>query len=515
MRTENVIRNALFGVGGQVLHVVCNFALRTVFISMLGIEFLGINALFANILSVLSLAELGIGLSINFALYEPLAKRDESKIASLMELYRKSYFYIGIAVLTIGLLLLPFLPWLVKGDVKAVDLKIVYILFLLQSVSSYWFGTYISSILIADQKEFLYTIFRNAAYVCGVILRIGFLYLLRSMPARSFYVYSAIGIVVEIGFGLSMLFFVYRRYGFLRTTKAMPLAREEKKNIFKNVIGLSISKVSFITVSSVGSIIIAGVIGVVELGLYSNYQLILSGVNTLLTALFSSLTASIGNLCCTGDGAKKKSVFDEIELLYIWVYGWSAVMLWVLYNPFIGDIWLTKSCLLAPKDVFAIVVFFLCTNSYGGVMRYRDAAGLFWQIRYRCIASVIVNIGLSLLFVLVFRWGIAGTLYASTISICCVSCWYDSKIVFHNVFGTSCRAYLLKHIFSIAVIFLVGGISTLLIGLLPLPSNGWLRFLALAAIGMVVPNACFYLFWGRTTAFGNLKKRISLFLAAA
>ena len=60
----------------RVSTLLLSFASRTVFIYVLGAEYLGLNGLFTNILSFLALSELGLGSAIAFLLYKPIAEND-------------------------------------------------------------------------------------------------------------------------------------------------------------------------------------------------------------------------------------------------------------------------------------------------------------------------------------------------------------------------------------------------------------------------------------------------------
>jgi len=75
-RTVNTLYNFIINIGGQFITILMQFIVRTIFIQTLGKSYLGINGLFSNILSMLSLAELGVGNAILFKLYEPLSKND-------------------------------------------------------------------------------------------------------------------------------------------------------------------------------------------------------------------------------------------------------------------------------------------------------------------------------------------------------------------------------------------------------------------------------------------------------
>ena len=234
MRAENSAKNAIVGIGSQGLVLILDFLVRTVFIYTLSEEFLGINGLFTSVLTILSLSELGVGSAIIYALYKPLAEKDEEKIRQLMELFRKAYRIIGCVVLLLGFILIPFLPYLVKAETNIVNLKFVYILFLLESVSSYWFFAYKSSLLNADQKSYVISIIRSIIQLFKAVARIVLLFLLNDFPIISFYVYTIIGLISNILINLFTARKVDKLYPYINIKSKNQLIKAEKKQIFKN-----------------------------------------------------------------------------------------------------------------------------------------------------------------------------------------------------------------------------------------------------------------------------------------
>lgn len=105
-RTDYSMLNIIAGMGGYAVNLIMGVICRMIFTRTLAADYLGINGLFTNILTMLSLAELGIGSAIGYALYKPLANDDKPKIASLMKFYARCYYVIGavVAVLGIGLI---------------------------------------------------------------------------------------------------------------------------------------------------------------------------------------------------------------------------------------------------------------------------------------------------------------------------------------------------------------------------------------------------------------------------
>ena len=91
-RVVNSIKNTTNGIISQVISVLANFIVRTIFLMYLNESYLGINGVFTNILTMLSLAELGFGATIIYSMYKPIAENDKEKLKALMLLYKKDVY---------------------------------------------------------------------------------------------------------------------------------------------------------------------------------------------------------------------------------------------------------------------------------------------------------------------------------------------------------------------------------------------------------------------------------------
>lgn len=177
-RTKNSMKNITFSILGQTSDIVLSFVVRTIFIYYLGAEYLGINGLFINILSLLSLAELGIGSAITYSLYEPLANNNSKKIKGIMSIFKKTYISIAGFILLAGLLLLPFLDFFIRDMPDISNIRMIYLIFLLNSAVSYLFS-YKRALIIADQKKYIDSIYH---YTGRIILGIAQIAIIKSSP---------------------------------------------------------------------------------------------------------------------------------------------------------------------------------------------------------------------------------------------------------------------------------------------------------------------------------------------
>ena len=175
-RTSNVVRNMWVGTFFQILSLFLGFVSRTIFIKILGEEYLGLNSLFTNILTILSFAELGIGNAIIFNMYKPLADNDTKKLKKLINFYKKTYTVIGSVILVIGLMIIPFIPNVIDEipNIKE-NIYLIYILFLIDTSISYFFS-YKTSIISADQKNYIVVMYTYIFKICQIILQLVLLY---------------------------------------------------------------------------------------------------------------------------------------------------------------------------------------------------------------------------------------------------------------------------------------------------------------------------------------------------
>lgn len=290
MRIKNSLKNIYSGLVGQILLLITNFVTRTVFIKLLGSTYLGVSGLFSNILSLLSLAELGVGQAIMFSLYKPIAENDTEKIHALMSIYKKVYRYVFLFVLVVGLALAPFLRYIINDFDKIPNITIIYVMYVFYSASSYLFA-YKTTLLTATQKNY---IVNRTTYVFSLIMmtvQVVVLFLF-----RNFIVYLLVQIVITISQNIYTAHKATTLYPGLKSKKVIPLEKTEKQSLVKNVKALMIYKIGTLALNSTDNILISSFVGIVKVGIYSNYTLICTSVTSFLSTIFGNLTASIGNL---------------------------------------------------------------------------------------------------------------------------------------------------------------------------------------------------------------------------
>ena len=448
-RTQYSIINIFAGVGSTALETILRFVNRTIFIKFLAVEYLGINSLFTEILTVLSLAELGVGSAIVYALYKPLAEKDEEKIASLMRFYRKCYISIGIAVIVIGLAIMPLLHFVVKVP-NSVDVNIywAYIIFLLSTAISYFYS-YKTSLMTADQKGYILQAFRSVNILLTTGLQIAVL-----VFTKNYYLYIIVQLVLTLLFNIISSSYAQKKYPVIKKKNAKKLDKLTLKSLIVNIKSLVIIRLSSILVNSTDNMIISAFKGLKSVGLLANYNMFVSVINTFLYKVFDSITASVGNLNAEDDSKKSLEVFNMLSMLNFWLYGFAGVGLYVLSNDLIVA-WIGKDYLLSNYIVLILAVNLYILGMQNAVWNFKNTYGLFKYGRYLLVLTAVINLGLSLLMGNYI--GIAGILLATSISRLLTNVWYEPYAVFKYGIHSSVKRYYFNYIqyFAMYIIMLL------------------------------------------------------------
>lgn len=432
-RTKNSILNMAASVGYQMLNLVLSFVSRTIFLQVLGVGYLGINGLFSDVLSMLNMAELGIGTAMTYSMYKPLAESDQETLAGLTHFYKKIYRFIALTIAVIGVALVPFLPYLINLENDIPHVELYYLLFLAGNVASY-FVVAKTTVLYADQKNHILIKYSAFWHTAQIITMLVVLWL-----TKNYTLYLLTQIFFVYGQNIHKSCVADRYYPFLR--KKVKLPKEKTKSIFKDVGSAFIYKVANLLITATDNTLISVLISTEMVGYYSNYHIIVGKLSNLIGTLFSSLIASLGNLIAKESAEKRFQVFQTMQSLSLIISTFCVTCLALLEDDFIR-VWLGDAYLLSPPTLLAIVINFYFLIAMKPVTAFREAAGLFRKTKYIMLWAAGLNIGFSVALGMI--WGLPGILLATSISKLLTYFWYEPKLLFQDYFVKPCRLYFLE-----------------------------------------------------------------------
>lgn len=483
-RLKNSTLNLATGLLGRGLTIILNFLVRTIFIHCLSEAYLSVNGLYSNILTVLSLAELGFGSAMVYHMYEPMAKQKYQKISELLLFFRKAYCIIGGVIVTLGLCIIPFMDVIIKDRPNVPWLTLYYLIFLLNSGLSYCFGACKGMLFSADQKSYVRTNVQNVVSIVQAVLQVLLLLLFKAYLA-----YLLVQLAGTVFVNVYVAYLADKKYPEVATYRNSKLSSNEKRQVLRDTKALFLTKIGHVVLNGTDNIIISAVVGVLWVGRLSNYTLICDSVTSVLCQITAAITGSLGNFFATEDKQAGYELFKRVEFLNFWLYGFSFIALATLLDPFV-QLWAGSRFVLGLPVSIAIAINFFVAGYMNTLWVFRSTLGLFEQGKFRPIIVAALNIILSVL--LGNSWGVFGVLFATFLSRAAVNLWYDPIILLKYGFEVSCKPFFAKYLKRILLLAVVLIAMLNIRRLILLPNVTVSRFAIMTLITAVFPNAALW-----------------------
>ena len=435
MRTKKATINVIVNIISLVITTVMGFILSKVFLHKMGVEIIGLNSIYLNVMAILSISELGIAGAINYNLYKPILENDYKKISSIMYFYKKCYRVIGIFILAISLILSFFIHYLIKDATLSYNfITITFIIYSLNTISTY-FLAYIRNLYYGFQQVYIPTFIDFMCKFIKTIIQIILIY-----KYKSYIVY----LVVNVLFDFMANFIIYKiglkKYNKINF-KDKTIDKYLEKKVFNDVKSLSIIQLTNAMINFTDTIIISKFVGIIETGLYANYKLITTQLNNVVNSIFNGIGASIGNLLAENNinKIKKNLIYLEYFCFILSIICFNGLMIFT--QPFIS-VFFGKKYLLS-KIVVILLSFLFYININRQVITYFLRTGGYHE---RMKKTAIMEAGLNLVIsmALVFRYGIIGVLIGTIIS--SLYAFFANSVLLYKIYDFNYINYIFMQI---------------------------------------------------------------------
>lgn len=434
----------------------------------------------------------GFGNAIIFHLYKPIAENNEKEIAILVRFYKKVYTIIASVVFVLGIIIMPFIKNIV-GEVSIKEnINFLFFLALIDIVASYLL-TYKRSVLYADQKNYVvnivhifYTIIMNIVEIFLILI------------TKNYILYLIVKIVFRTLENVVINSIVNKMYPYINSKLYNEsLDKTTREDIGKKVKGLLFHKIGSSIISGTDNIIISKIIGVVTVGIYSNYNLIIMAVNNVIIQVFNSILSVIGNLLIENDKNKSYDIYKKIQFVNSWICCLAATCILCLIQPFI-ILWLDSNYLLEFSVVIVLAINFYVTGMRRTNHTFKEAAGIFYEDRFVPIIEVVLNITVSIILGKYF--GLIGVFIGTLFSSAALFLYSYPVYVYKKLFGKSYLEFLKEFcgylILSLGSMWITYKITTLIV-----TSSSMVRLIVNAVICIIVPNVMYFICFRRSEEF--------------
>ena len=485
MRTLNILRNSAYSLISFACVALLGIFVRKLFTQYLPVEFLGLEGLFANIVSMLSLAELGVATVISYSLYREIANNNKEEINMLMSIYRYVYMLIGGFIFIVSIILFFFLPVIIKEqNISWQYIQLVYAIQITTVLSTY-FLAYKRTLFAADQKDYLCI---KIDMICKILN--SFVQIAAIVYFKNYIFYAVSALVFNILANVIITHKVKKVYPFIKNAKVTFNVLKERK-FFLDIKNLMIQKIAGIFYSGLDMVIVTSFLGLKEAGLLSNYILIHMGIYSVLYKCCQGIIPTLGNLVYSENKEKSISVYNMLDFAYSLLGGYICCIYIIVFQPFIGVLF-GKQFLLPDGYIILLAINVFLGMQFENAFNYRSTHGAFENDRIYMVLSAISKLVIAL--IAVKYWGIQGLVLGTIVGLGFII-YGRIQFVFRIIFQTSMRKYLFKHlVFSLLIGLEIVGIKWLIL-LLDLPItylNLLLECLLIAVIMLVIQTLIFY-----------------------
>ena len=498
-RLKNSIRNTVSGIASRIITIIFPFIIRTLIIKKIGMDYAGLNGLFSSVLLMLSISELGFGSALVYSMYKPIAEADDEKVCALLNLYKKVYRIVGCVILTLGLALLPFIRSFINGEVPAdINVYILYLVFLINTVIGYFAFAYKSALLTASQRVDVSNRIIICVNLAMYLAQFAVLWVLRNDMAYAILspIFTVITNIVQ-SIVVDKLYPQYKCCGLLE--------KGELKDIYKNVFALIGEKIGATVWLSTDTIVISATLGLTAVACYNNYYMIISAVRNLVMVIFDSIRPSVGNSMVTESLEKNYKDFNKISSVFVWISGVCSISMICLFQPFMR-IWVGEKYLLSPATVLMFGIYFFGWKMVDVLVLYRDAAGMWWYGKSRPYVVSVLNIIGDIL--LVHFFGLDGVVFATLFTSVCMSYPWLLGVLFKRYFKGKPWDYL-KRLGIQCLVVVAAGLLTYFLCYRVVVGYSFAKFVIRTAICAIAPNLIFLLTIGRNKDVHELILRIT------
>lgn len=491
-RAQNTKRNLFSGLIRQGLSIIFPFFIRTLILYRLGEEYQGLNGLFTSVLAVLNLTDLGFSTAVVYILYKPVAERDFSTVCAIMSYLKKVYRIIGFVVLGIGLFILPFLQHFIKGSYPAnINIYVLYMIYLANSVISYWLFAYKSALLNAMQRmdiiDNISTVTRTLMYIIQIAVLLIF---------ENYYIY-----IIFLPFSTivnNLLLEYFSRKYFPWINPGGIISANIKSDLVKQVRGIFINRIGDVARNGTDNIFLSSLVGLTAVAVYNNYFYIYSALYGISLVIANSMGASVGNSIVQESVEKNYKDMCRFTFMYAWFTGVCAICMCCLYQPFMM-LWMrgNERLMLPDRDMMLFCVYFYAITMNNIRNQYINGVGVYWELRLCYVLEAVGNIALNL--ILGYFFGITGILLATLITIVVFNFISRNTVLFRNYFRKGMKAFYLAHSAYTVVTVVVCAITYLVCSNINLHGISGLAVRGIICI--LVPNLLFLGAYCRITVF--------------
>ena len=497
MRIKRTLQNSAYAIASYALIAILGLVMRKVFLVYLNTDYLGFEGFFGDLFTILSVGELGIAGIIQYRVYRAIAEDNHDDERKIMAIYKLLYRIVGTAIVVIGICVVPFFKYFIKGNtLNWRDVYFIYALQLLSAACNY-FLAYKRIMIVAHLREAEITKIETACTLGGYLLKIFIIIFF-----KSYILYLAVNIFINIAANYIIARKVDRDYPYIKEQSKVTRDDIRELQIGKDLKNNIVQKISMAIYSGTDNILITTLIGIYETGLISNYTLIVNQVSRVLTKILDPFQASIANYVHSEGAGEHDDMFHMFDRLGFFAACFISTSFFVLFNPFI-ELFFGAEFLMPMTYVIALVSNQYITYNHKFLSYYRGAFGRFELDKPYVVTAAVLNLVMSI--ILSKPLGVAGIMLGTSIGH--MGFWIGRvRVVYSEYMNEHVSRYVIR---QVANAMLCGGEIAVTYYICSLLGNNLLGFILKMLLCVAIPNVINFVLFYRTKDMKQILNYVS------
>ncbi|MEG2784387.1 MAG: polysaccharide biosynthesis C-terminal domain-containing protein [Lachnospiraceae bacterium] len=420
MRSKQALRNIIANILLQVIICLSGIILPRIFIGVYGSRVNGLVTSITQFLAYLGLAEAGVGTASIVALYKPLAQRDTKEINSVLSATRQYYNKSGMLFVALVLALTFFYPYMVSQQLDPLLIRSMILVLASSTLVDYFLVGKYKVLLTANQQGYIISTIQSV----GLLFNVGITLMLIYYGVNVLIVKGVATIIYILRFFV-IKYYVKKKFGYLDFHEKPNFTALHQRGaaLLHQVVGIVVNNTDIVLLTA-----LLGRGSLLEVSVYSIYNMINAAMASLLESFSNSLTSGFGELVSKEEEQALRCSYSNYEYMFFVILYVATICMGILLLPFISVYTkgITDANYIRPVAAILFTANMFLQHIRVPGLTIIAAYGHFKETKRQAILEAVINLTVSL--ALIARFGMVGVLFGTV----CSYAYRSTEIMIYN-----------------------------------------------------------------------------------
>ncbi|MDF7807638.1 hypothetical protein P4E94_09330 [Pontiellaceae bacterium B12219] len=324
-RTKKFAINSIAAALLQMTLLVIGFILPKVILTVYGSSINGLVSSIRQFISYFDVVEAGLGGAAIYALYKPLAEKDDKTVSAVVSTARHYYNLVGCIFVGLVFLLAVLYPFITNDcSLSRLDVGLLVVVVGMTGTVQFFIMAKYRVLFTADQRLYVLSIVSILAIVANTALVVYMAY-----SGASILVARSVALAALIIYPLFFWLYVRKHY------RHIDFHAKVDKSLLEQRWSVFYLKLLGATQQGLPVVLATIFTSLLEVSVFAIYNMVIKGITGILGIFINNLFPSFGDLIASKNTKRLQQAYTEFEVFYYMMITWVFSCLFVLIVPFV------------------------------------------------------------------------------------------------------------------------------------------------------------------------------------